>query len=374
MTPGLPPVRSPEWLEGLLALCRGRGSSDLHLSAGMPPFLRRHGRLGPVEGPGPLEAGDAEALALSLMGEARRGEFARRSTVDFAHASPSGGRFRVNVFRQRRGVALSFRRIEDAVLDLSDWNLPAALGDLVGFRDGLVVVTGPVGSGKTTTLAALVHRLVRRAPCHVVTVEDPVEYLLSGPGSLVHQREVGADVPSFAEAVRAALREDPDALLVGEMRDLETMRAALTAAETGHLVLATLHTGDAVGAVERVVGMYPAAEKDAVRHQLSMVLRAVAAQRLLPRRDGEGRVPAVELLRVTPGVAHLVRTGRTEQVATLQEAGAAAGMWTLEQDLARLAARGAVAEATARRHARDGESFEAWLRAARAAPAASGGG
>jgi len=299
------------------------------------------------------------------MNERQQEAFRGEQAVDLAFSSPGGGRFRVNVFRHRAGVGIALRRLEERPLSLEHWNLPETLGELAEVRDGLVIATGPTGSGKTTTLATLLDRIVRERDCHVITIEDPVEYLHASRRALVHQRELHTDAESFERALRAALREDPDVLLIGEMRDLETLRAALTAAETGHLVFSTLHTGDAPGSIERMVGMFPSNEKDAARHQLSMVLRAVIAQRLLRRRDGQGLVPAVELLRVNPAVANLIRTGRTQQIYSSMEAGAAAGMQTLEQALARRVVEGAVEVEEARKLARDTGTFEQWLRATR---------
>lgn len=350
-------------LPGLLATCVERGASDLHISPGHAPRVRETGELATLDEPVVTPA-ESDAMARAVMNEAQWETFLSRQTADLACSGPDGDRFRVNVYRQRSGVALAVRRLRAAFLDLSAWGLPDEIGKLSGLRDGLVLVTGPTGSGKTTTLATLLHRINQERPCHILTVEDPIEYVHRSARALVHQRELMTDVPSFAEAVRSALREDPDVLLIGEMRDLETMRAAITAAETGHLVFSTLHTGDAVGAVERLIGGFPPDEQDAIRQQLSMVLRAVVAQRLLPRASGHGRVPAVELLQITTAVSNLIRTGRVEQIYSLMETGAAQGMQTMEHDLARLVAVGDVQERHGRALARNDATFDAWLRAA----------
>lgn len=352
-------------LEALMELCRRCRASDLHLSPGRPPYLRLDGELRPVRDAEPLPAEETLRVAEVLMSPRQRRTFEDQRAMDLAWSTQDGTRFRVNVYRQQRGVSVAMRRLEDRLMELADWNLPETLGDLAAFRDGLVLVTGPTGSGKSTTLATLIHRLGRERACHVITIEDPVEYLHAGERALVHQRELHTDVASFSDAVRSALREDPDVLLVGEMRDLETMRAAIVAAETGHLVFSTLHTGDAVGAVERLVAMFPAEEQDSLRHQVSMVLRAVVAQKLLPAAGGPGRVPALEVLQVTAAVSNLIRTRRSEQIYSVMESGHGHGMQTMEQDLARLTARGEVAPVEARRAARNVEVFEEWLHAAR---------
>ncbi|MFH0943746.1 MAG: PilT/PilU family type 4a pilus ATPase [Planctomycetota bacterium] len=354
-----------EQLERLMVKSVERGASDLHLSAGHPPFIRSHGELERIEGEAALSESELETFARGLMNARQWQAFAEKNTIDLARSSLSGARFRINVYQQHTGIAISMRRIEAEIQDLDFWNLPQALGRLSQYRDGLVIVTGPTGSGKSTTLASLLSRITQQRSCHVITVEDPIEYVHRSHLALVHQRELHTDVQSFAQAVRSAMREDPDVLLIGEMRDLETMRAAITAAETGHLVFSTLHTGDAVGAIDRLVGMFPSTEQDSIRHQLSMVLRAVVAQRLLPRTDGLGRLPAVELLAVNTAVAHLVRSGRSDQIYSLMEAGASSGMRTMEQDLARLTARRLVPEEEARKSARNASVFEDWLRSER---------
>ena len=228
-----------------------------------------------------------------------------------------------------------------------------------------MIVTGPTGSGKTTTLATLLDAIHSRRPCHILTIEDPVEYVHRSSVGLVRQREVNTDVPSFAAGLRAALREDPDVILIGEMRDVETIRAAVMAAETGHLVYSTLHSGDTVGAIERLIGALPSEEQNTVRHQLSMVLRAVVAQRLLKRADGKGRVPAVEILLATTAVQNLIRTGRSQAIYSAIEAGVAHGMQTFERSLADLVARGKAHAAEARSLTRDEKAFEERLRALR---------
>ena len=280
-----------ERLDELLTFCREREASDLHLSTGKKPYYRLHGTLRSLDDQPVLSLGDIEAMARSVTNERRWNAFEANRDLDIAYSPEAGGRYRINVFAQHHGLALSARRLEDRMLSLAEWNLPQELASLTELPDGLVIATGPTGSGKTTTLATLIDGVARNRPCHIITVEDPVEYLYESGASLVHQRELHTHVDSFDGAIRSALREDPDALLVGEMRDLPTLRAGITAAETGHLVFSTLHTGDAVGSIERMVALFPAQEKESVRQQLSMVLRAVIAQKLLVTAEGTGRVP-----------------------------------------------------------------------------------
>ncbi len=348
----------------LIRQCIKLGASDLHISSDAAPFVRVDGQLEMLERE-PLSGAQLEEMALGLMEQSQREVFRQQQTLDLAYSLDAGSRFRINVFRERGQIAIAVRYLDGTFRTFEELHLPPALGELAELRDGLVLVTGPTGSGKTTTLATLIHKINCERACHIITIEDPVEFIHSNRHSLVHQRELKTDVPSFAEAVRAALREDPDVILVGEMRDAETMHAAITAAETGHLVFSTLHTGDAVGALDRIVGVFPAEEQAAIRQQMSMVLRAVVAQRLLPMCHGAGRVPALEILHVTSAVSHLIRTAKPEQIYAALEAGGAAGMQTLEQDLARLVAKGLVAENDALRLARSRQLFEARLRMSR---------
>lgn len=345
----------------LLQECVKLQASDLHLSAGTLPILRNHGRLEPL-GEEILTQETVEAMSVSIIPEEQQEVFEREHTLDLAFSLETGDRFRINFFHERGRVAMAVRRLDNTFRTLKDLHLPPKLNELVDLKDGLVLVTGPTGSGKSTTLATLIHQINETRACHILTVEDPIEFVHENNKSLIHQRELYKDVPSFAQAVRSSLREDPDVILVGEMRDIETMRAAITAAETGHLVYSTLHTGNAVGAIERMVGLFPGEEQSAVRQQLSLVLRAVVAQRLLPSQQGDGRIPAVEVLRVTPAVGHLIRIGKSEQIYSAIESGVASGMQTLEQSLAVLASRGLIKTEDARHAARDLETFEERLR------------
>ena len=334
-------------LSTLLSECVQCGASDLHLSSGERPYLRVNGNLIPVTTEAlPRQA--VQEIIVSLLSDERRAALEHHGEADVAFALNGHERFRGHIYREKRGLTLAVRRLEDKFRPLSELNLPPALAELSRLTDGLVLFTGPTGSGKSTTLATLLDDINRHRACHIVTIEDPIEYVHENIKSLVHQREVHRDVDSFAEAVRASLREDPDVVLVGEMRDVETMRAAIVVAETGHLVFSTLHCGNAVGALDRIIGAFPAHERDSLCQQLSMTLRTVVAQHLLPRADGRGRVPAVEILRVNKAVANLIRNHKSEQMYTAMESGGGDGMQTLEQSLAGLVTSEMILAETAR--------------------------
>jgi len=305
-----------------------------------------------------------EEMALmvrDIMSEGQFDVFQDQRSLDIGFALSSGERFRINAYYERGHAALAIRKLDDNFSTLEALGLPASLEKLTHFHHGLVLVSGPTGSGKSTTLGALLHQINLQRACHIITIEDPVEIIHNNHLSMVHQREVHTDVHDFATAVRAAMREDPDVILVGEMRDLETMRAALMAAETGHLVFSTLHTGDVVGMLERLVGGFPGNEQEAVRQQLSIVLRAVLAQHLVPTLDGKGRVPALEILMGTPAVAHLIRNGKSQQLVSAMESGQAQGMQTLDAALAEQVRRGVIAAEKACVMVRDPKLFDELL-------------
>lgn len=335
-------------LSRLLAEVVRRGASDLLLLRGLPPVVRIDGKLlwlaeEALDGPRILQ------LFRDHLGDRGRRDFAERGSVDFSLRAPagegtSGGqRFRVNLHRQRGEAAAAVRALPREVPTLASLHLPAVLAELVRPARGLVLLCGPAGAGKTTTLAALVGELNRTRPCHIVTIEDPVEYEHRSQLAVIEHIEIGRDVRSFSEALVAALRQDPEVLLVGEMRDLETISTALTAAETGHLVLATLHTNDAVQAVHRLVDVFPAGQQGQVRQQLAVSLHAVVHQQLLPRSDGRGRLPAVEVLQATAPVRHLIRSEQLQKLYNEIVLGQRHGMVTLESSLARLVRDGQVA-------------------------------
>ena len=328
-------------LDSLLRAAGAHHASDIHLSAGMPPLARVRGALQPLE---PTALGNAQIRAMidSVLPESQRRQFADGAACDFAFHLEGLGRYRANAYRQQRGVGLALRPIPDIVPSLASIQAPAILRQMATQSHGLVLIVGPTGSGKTTTLAAMVDEINHTAAKHVLTIEDPVEFVYTPNKALITQREVGRDTPSFADALKAALREDPDVILLGEMRDLETMRLALTAAETGHLVLATLHTATAAQSVERIVDVFPGSERDLARTLLADVLRAVVAQELLPRRDGQGRVAAHEVLIGTPAVRNLIREQKGAQLVSAMQTGQQFGMQTMAQSLEQLTRAGLI--------------------------------
>lgn len=330
-----------ECFESLLATCVELRASDMHLSSGEPVYFRINGKLC-SHGGEVFDADAVAAMAHAIMTGHQRQEFGTRMTTDLGYSAADGQRFRVNCYRELGQPALAVRHLDQRLLSLEELGLPARLRDLAHLHSGLVLVTGATGSGKSSTLAVLLDEINRTRDCHILTVEDPVEFVHKNRKSLVHHREVHTDVPSYADAVRAAMREDPDVIMVGEMRDLETMKASLAAAETGHLVFSTLHTGEAVGAIERFIGYFGGEEQAVARHRIAMVLRAVVAQRLVLGTDGTKRLPAVELLMVNTAAANLIQTSKTRQLYSMMETGAREGMWTLDQDLARLVKSGAI--------------------------------
>lgn len=315
-----------EWVKDSLK----QNASDLHLCSGSPPVRRIDGRLAADAAQPPLGSRQLERWCESWLTPAERRRLERDGQLDGALTLPEGQRLRVNLFMQRGGLSAALRPIPAAIPSLESLRAPPALSELASRPDGLLLVTGATGSGKSTTLAALIDWLNHRQARHVITLEDPIEYLHASRGCLIQQREIGRHCPSFSAGLRAALREDPDVLLLGELRDADAIRLALTAAETGHLVLATLHTRGAVAAVERLVDVFPAEEKAFVRAQLASGLLAVAAQKLLPKPDG-GRIALFEVLTVTPAAANLIREGKIHQLPNLLQTGAQAGMQTFEQ-------------------------------------------
>lgn len=336
-------------------------ASDIHLTSGCLPYMRLRNEVKSVADE-PFSPFAIEQIAMSMMTDSQRQVFDQNHTIDFAFFSDSGSRFRVNVYRQRGTVALCLRRLDEEFKSFDELTLPPQMSKLADYTHGLVLVTGPTGSGKSTTLATIINRINETRAHHIITIEDPIEYIHANKKSLVHQRELHCDVPTFADAVRAALREDPDVILVGEMRDRETTRAAIIAAETGHLVLSTLHTGDVVGSISRMISVFSAEEQDAVRNQLSRVLRAVVAQRLVHRVNGVGRAPAVEIMFVTSAIQNLIRTGDLTQIYSMMQTGNADGMLLLEQSLASLFAFGLIGHEEATQLVRDKNIFETRLR------------
>lgn len=299
-------------------------------------MLRLDGQLLPQQGHEPLTAMVLRQMLADLLPDpAQQEAFERQGELDFAYGVPGLGRFRINAYRQRGSVALAIRVIPRTVPSLADLKLPPVLADLAERPHGLVLVTGPTGSGKSTTLAALIDHINRTRSCHIITLEDPIEYLHRHQRGIVNQRELGIDTHSFSQALRAALRQDPDVLLVGEMRELEAVSIAITAAETGHLILGTLHAADAAGAIDRLIDVFPPYQQDQIRTQLAGTLQGIVAQRLLPRRGG-GRVAAVEVMVATPAVRNLIREGKTHQLTSAIQTGHRFGMRSMESALREL--------------------------------------
>ena len=370
-------------LDRLLAECLALDASDVHLAAGLSPYFRVHGVLEPKPDYGVLEPATMAGLAGELIGTGRiaavdqthpieAGAAASRTdpldvtgSLDGAFTAATGHRYRFNVFRRQGTLAIALRRLEDRFRPLSELGLPEHLYELCDHSHGLVAVCGPTGSGKSTTLATLIDRINQTRRCHIVTIEDPIEYLHPPIEALVNQRQVGLDASSFNDALVASLRQDPDVILVGEIRDLNTIRTAITAAETGHLVFTTVHAGDCVGAIERLVSVFPADEQGGVRRQLGMVLRAIVTQHLLVADGTAGmlesnrrrRVVASEVMMNNGAVANLIATGKTNQIYSSLETGGSFGMRTLEQDLARLWTQNWISEQTALTMARSPQSL-----------------
>lgn len=317
----------------LLELSVSTNASDIHVSSVEPPYFRRQGSLDILTETEWPQNGLAELLPV-LLSERELNAFNEERSLDLAYSLPGGDRFRLNLYHERNLPALAVRRLNDSIQDYESLHLPKSLDQIPKLHNGLVLITGPTGSGKSTTLAATIDQINKTKALHIITIEDPIEQLHQSKRSLIHQRQLYRDVPSFFQGVKDALREDPDILLVGEMRDRETMKAAITAAETGHLVFSTLHTGDAVGTINRILGGFTAEEQRTLRHQLSMVLRAVVAQTLVPTKDNSKRIPIVEVLWATKPVCNHIRTGRLEQIYSIMESGIRQGMLTREHSLA----------------------------------------
>ncbi|WP_293265581.1 type IV pilus twitching motility protein PilT [Neptunomonas sp.] len=339
----------------LLSFSVQQGASDLHITAGMPPVIRVDGDVRRIKLPA-LEQKQVQTLIYDIMNDKIRKDFEDRFEADFSFEVPGLARFRVNAFNQNRGAAAVFRTIPSKVLTMDDLGMGKVFQDLSLMARGLVLVTGPTGSGKSTTLAAMVDYVNEVRSDHILTIEDPIEFVHESKKCLVNQREVHRDTQSFANALRSALREDPDIILVGEMRDLETIRLALTAAETGHLVFGTLHTTSAAKTIDRIIDVFPAAEKDMVRSMLSESLQGVISQTLLKKVNG-GRVAAHEIMMGTPAVRNLIREDKVAQMYSAIQTGASHGMKTLDQSLKELVQKGLISRETARDKAKNPQGF-----------------
>jgi twitching motility protein PilT len=340
----------------LLAFSVKNKASDLHLSAGLPPMIRVHGDVRRINLP-PLEHKDVHSMVYDIMNDGQRKAYEENLEIDFSFAIPGLARFRVNAYNQDRGAAAVLRTIPSTILSLEQLNAPKIFAELALKPRGLVLVTGPTGSGKSTTLAAMVNHVNENEYAHILTIEDPIEFVHESRKCLINQREVGVHTHSFNAALRSALREDPDVVLVGELRDLETIRLALSAAETGHLVFGTLHTSSAAKTIDRIIDVFPGDEKEMVRAMLSESLQAVISQTLLKTKDGSGRVAAHEIMLGTPAIRNLIREAKIAQMYSAIQTGANLGMQTLDSCLTDLVRRNVISSAAARAAAKTPENF-----------------
>ncbi|MCL5270226.1 MAG: type IV pilus twitching motility protein PilT [bacterium] len=344
-------------IQDLLTEAVKTNASDLHLAAWSPPILRVNGQLQPLDMP-PLAPPDITAMIMSLLNDDQRERFGREWELDFSFTLRETGRFRVNVHRERGAVEAAFRIVSDHIRTIRQLGLPPIVEELARKEQGFLLVTGPTGSGKSTTLAAMIDQINQERRCMIVTIEDPIEFVFRHRNSIVKQREVGLDTHSFAVALRESLRQDPDVIVVGEMRDLETIQTALTAAETGHLVLATIHTPDVIQTVDRIVDVFPPHQQNQVRLQFANTIQGIIAQQLLPITGGKGRVVACEILIATLAIRKILRSAKNEQLTTAIQTGQDQGMITMDKSLKQLYQRGLIGYDVALAKCRYPESFE----------------
>jgi twitching motility protein PilT len=361
-------MSQPQSIDALLEHMVELGASDLHLTVGSAPAFRVRGHIAALQGADQLTPDDTRLALYGILTSEQQKQLELNRQLDFAYSLPGVARFRVNVYYQREAIGAAFRLIPQEIKSLEDLGLPPVLHSLAEKPRGLVLVTGPTGSGKSTTLAAIIDEINRTRAEHILTIEDPIEFIHRHKRCIVNQREIGPDATGFGEALRAALRQDPDVILVGEMRDLETISTALTAAETGHLVLATLHTQSAPSTIDRVIDVFPAAQQGQVRMQLAASLQGIVTQTLLPTADGRTRVPALEVLLPDDAVRNLVRQGKTEQIYSVMQTNTTRGMQTMEQCLADLVVRRVISRDTAFDVTSRREEFEALLARSGVAP------
>ncbi|RMH74323.1 MAG: type IV pilus twitching motility protein PilT [Gemmatimonadetes bacterium] len=344
-------------IDELLAFSKESGASDLHLSTGSTPMVRINGTMRKLNLPVNLENGKLKDMIYEILKGDQKEKLERDFEIDFSYALPNVARFRVNVFHQILGIGAVFRTIPEEIKGFEELGIPLVLRDLALKDRGLVLLTGPTGSGKTTTLATMINHINENRQCHIITIEDPVEFFHSSKNSLINQRELGATTHSFANALRAALREDPDVILVGEMRDRETVQLALTASETGHLVLSTVHTSGAPKTINRIIDIFPSEQQPQIRSMLSESLEGVINQKLLPTKDGKGRVVGAEVMIATPAVRNLIRENKIYEIPSVIQSSSHVGMQTLDDDLRRLVVEGKINKADAAKVADDPEWF-----------------
>lgn len=343
-------------IEDILKAAKEAKASDVHLTVGIPPKMRVNGKIITMQYP-KLMPVDTMEIVLSIMTETQREKFEEYGEYDMSFSIPDTGRYRVNVYKQRGSAALAFRLVGTQIPSLAELGVPESVSDLYQKKRGLILVTGPTGSGKSTTLAAIIDKVNSNRDAHVITLEDPIEYLHQHKLSMVNQREIGIDSMNYAKALRAALREDPDVILVGEMRDFETISVAITAAETGHLVLSTLHTIGAASTVDRVIDVFPPHQQQQIRVQLANVLEAVVSQQLLPKMDGSGRAAAFEVLHANYAVRNLIREGKSHQLASVMQTNRKLGMITMDEAIIQGYYEGKFDRETAIQFAQDADSM-----------------
>ena len=360
-------------IEELLKYLVDKGGSDLHLSVGASPTIRVNGDMEEIPGFQKLTKEMIASALYEILTDDQKEEYEEEWELDFAHTVPNLGRFRGNMLVQRHNAGAVFRSIPTEIKPLESLGLPPVLYNFAGLPRGLVLVTGPTGSGKSTTLASLIDRANRTRSGHIITIEDPIEFLHPHRASIVNQREVGADTHSFSQALKHVLRQDPDIILIGELRDLETISIALTAAETGHLVFATLHTQSAQDTISRVIDVFPSGQQGQIRSQLASTLKGVVCQTLVKRADGKGRVPATEIMVVNPAIASMIRRDETHQIGQALQSGGELGMQTLNQNLAELVAKGLVERETAEEYTTDSKDLDALIQGRLARKGAAGG-
>ena len=349
-------------LDDLLRQCVERGGSDLHITVGLPPTIRLNGHLTPLPYK-PLTPADTRRLVYEVLNDRQLEQFERHHELDFAYSVPGAARFRFNVYMQRGSVGAAMRVIPSKIPSIESLRLPPIIYEVVKKHSGLILVTGPTGSGKSTTLACMIDLINQTRPCHIMTIEDPIEYLHTHKRAMVNQREVHSDTESFHNALRAVLREDPDVILIGEMRDLETIQAALTLAETGHLVLATLHTRNAPQTIDRIIDVFPPHQQEQIRVLLANTIEAVFAQQLIPMLGG-GRIAAIEVMIANAAIRNLIREGKTHQIYSIMETSANQGMITMDRALADLHRNGYISFEEAINRAMDKENFTHLLKMA----------